>query len=102
MGQQFVFKASELAPGNMRRVEIDGVAIAVVHAADGEFYAVSDICSHEESSLCEGWTYDTEIECPRHNAIFDLKSGEAVSLPATAPIATYVVTVSNDDVLVTL
>jgi nitrite reductase/ring-hydroxylating ferredoxin subunit len=97
-----VAKTTDLAPGEMKLVEVSGVPVCVVHSQDGPFYAVNDICSHEETSLAEGWTYDSEIECPRHNAIFDLKTGEAVSLPATEPIATYPVTIEGDDVYISL
>jgi 3-phenylpropionate/trans-cinnamate dioxygenase ferredoxin component len=89
-----------LEPGEMMHVDVAGVPICLVHAADGNFYAVRDVCSHEETPLSEGWTYDCQIECVLHNSVFDLRTGRALSLPATEPIATYPVTVIGGDVYV--
>lgn len=100
MGQHRIEGAAELPCGEMRRVEIDGHPVCLVHAEDGRYFAVDDTCSHEEASLSEGWTYDHEIECPRHNAVFDLETGEVVSLPATDPIAVYPVAVDGVDLVV--
>jgi 3-phenylpropionate/trans-cinnamate dioxygenase ferredoxin subunit len=84
----------------MRRVELGGVPICLVHAEDGTFFAVADTCSHEDASLSEGWTYDKQIECPRHNSIFDLTTGEPTSLPAVDPIDVYAVSTDGEDLLV--
>lgn len=85
---------SEIAPGEALRVEIDGVPIAIWNV-DGEFYATSDTCSHEESSLSEGDLWGEVVECPLHGAQFDVRTGEVLSLPALFPIATYPVKVEN-------
>ena len=63
---------------------------------DGEFYAIDDLCSHAEASLAEGEVFDCKVECPLHGAEFDLKTGEAVTLPATRPVDTYMISVEND------
>lgn len=94
--------AAKLACGEVARVDVAGVAVCVVHTEDDAFFAVDDTCSHEDASLSEGWMYDHEIECPRHNSIFDLKTGEPVSLPATEPIGTYDVMVEGDDLLIAM
>ena len=44
-------------------------------------YAVGDRCSHAEASLAEGEVFDTEVECPRHGASFELTTGKALTLP---------------------
>ena len=102
MSEERVIAAAELAAGELRCVKVNGLPICLVHAEDGEFYAVDDRCSHEEAYLSDGWTSGTEIECPRHNAMFDLRTGEPTSLPATEPVKTYPVTVRGDDVFVSV
>ena len=82
-------------------VEIDGNPVAVVKA-DGEVYAVRDVCTHEEVPLSEGEVYDTTLECWLHGSCFDLRTGEATGPPATTPVATYPVKIDGDDVLVSL
>ena len=42
------------------------------------------------------------IMCPRHGATFDVRSGEALTLPAIMPLPTYPVRIDGDDVYVTL
>lgn len=101
-GRVRVASTTELAPGDLRLVEVDGRALCLARTDDGDWFAVDDICSHEEESLSEGWLDGACVECPAHNSIFDLRTGEPKTLPATEPIATYAVTVVGDDVFVTL
>lgn len=91
--------AGEIAPGEMKAFEIDGDLIAIYNV-DGEFFATCDTCSHEEASLTEGWLDDDVVTCPSHGAEFSVRTGEALSLPATEPVATYPVRVEGDDVFV--
>lgn len=65
-------------------------------------YAIGDRCSHAEASLAEGDVFDTEVECPRHGAAFDLTTGMPLSLPATKAVPAYPVTVADGQVTVTL
>jgi 3-phenylpropionate/trans-cinnamate dioxygenase ferredoxin component len=81
------------------RVDVDGVAVAVVRS-EGSLYAIDDTCSHAEVSLSEGDIADGEVECWLHGSRFDLASGRPTCLPATRPIAVYPVKVDGDDVLV--
>ena len=66
-----------------------GGRVVAVFLAEGELYAVDDRCSHAEASLSEGEVFDTEVECPLHGAVFDLATGEALTLPASRPVSTY-------------
>lgn len=70
------------------RVEVGEHRVAMFKVGD-VVYALGDRCSHAEASLAEGEVFDTEVECPRHGAAFDLTTGEALTLPATSPVATY-------------
>jgi 3-phenylpropionate/trans-cinnamate dioxygenase ferredoxin subunit len=99
-----VARTSDVPEGEVRRVTVDGVEIALVNLGDGQFAAVDDVCSHAEASLSEGEVdvEDETIECPRHGSTFDLRSGRPRSLPATLPIRTYPVKVEGDTILIEL
>jgi 3-phenylpropionate/trans-cinnamate dioxygenase ferredoxin subunit len=90
------FPLDELPPGGVRRVEVDGVPVAVVRI-DDDVYALGDICSHAHVSLSDGevWTDEREIECPKHGSTFDLRTGEPTTLPATQPVPVFGVTVTD-------
>ncbi|MET0104528.1 MAG: non-heme iron oxygenase ferredoxin subunit [Sedimenticola sp.] len=85
----------EIAPGQMKRVEISGTRILLANA-EGEYYAVSDTCSHEDASLYLGCLEGDRIKCSLHGARFSLKTGEALDEPADEPIATYVVKIEDN------
>ena len=94
---------SELADGTPRRVEVDGRAVALVRIGE-DVHAIDDICTHAEVSLSEG-DVDLEecaLECWKHGSLFDLRTGEALTLPALKPVAVHTVTVEGDEVLVEL
>lgn len=94
---------SELAPGTVRGVDVDGRRVCIAHCASGIF-AIDDICSHEDYNLSDG-EIDAdacEIECWAHGSVFSLVTGEPQNLPATRPVATYRVEVDGDDVHVVL
>ena len=92
-----VARVGDVPPGAIKQVEVDGQKIALANAG-GTFYAVSDICSHEEGNLSEGEIEGDGIMCPFHFSIFSLKTGEVLSAPATEPIRTYLVSVQGDEV----
>lgn len=81
-------------PGALR-VEIEGEPIAVVRDDDG-VYAIADRCSHADVALSEGEVADCTIECWLHGSVFDLKTGAALTLPATEPVPVYAVTVDGE------
>ena len=78
-------------------VEEGDVAIAVVRVGD-EVFAVEDMCSHAEASLCEGMVDGEEIECPLHFARFNVRTGEPTAPPATTGIKTFPARVVGQDV----
>ncbi|CAB4616833.1 MAG: Rieske 2Fe-2S domain-containing protein [Actinobacteria bacterium] len=88
-----------LQQGKPTRIEVDGVPVCVARIGD-EVFAVADTCSHSEASLSEGDVADFKIECWLHGAEFDLRTGEALSLPATEPLATFNVQRDGDSITV--
>jgi len=100
MSKHQVCRFDELAPNTARRVDLDGVHIAVVRIGD-DVYAIGDVCSHQNISLSEGEIHpeDKSIECWKHGSEFSLETGEALTLPATKPVPTYEVVVDGDDIV---
>jgi 3-phenylpropionate/trans-cinnamate dioxygenase ferredoxin subunit len=94
-----VARADEIAPGEKKIVEVDGVLVVVVNLA-GEYYAIEDVCTHDGGPLGEGELAGHELICPRHGARFDVRTGEALTLPAFEAAPTYEVRVENGNVLV--
>lgn len=96
-----VASLGELAEGGLLAVEAEGTRICLARA-DGEVYAFADNCSHRDFPLSEG-ELDTEectVTCEWHGAEFDVRSGEALCLPATRPIAVFPCRVDGDEILV--
>jgi len=94
MPEVTVCTTSTITDGTAQRFDVEGQRLALARIGD-DVYCVADRCSHEDFSLSEGEILpaECEIECARHGATFDLKTGEAMSLPATKPVATYDVTI---------
>ena len=90
---------SQLEQGKPVKVEKDGKTICVARIGD-EVFAIDDTCSHSDASLSEGDVTDFKIECWLHGAEFDLRTGEALTPPAVAPLHTYGVHVDGDSVTV--
>ncbi len=89
-------------PGSML-VEVEDRLVVLIHAA-GHWYALDDICTHDGGPLSEG-PLDAAagtITCPRHGAKFDIKSGHALTMPATKPTASHEVKVEGNQVFVRL
>lgn len=86
---------SDLPEGAKKAKRINDAMVLVCHTK-GEYYAISNVCSHQDKFLHMGRVRNCRITCPLHGAQFDLKTGEALNLPATKPIATYEVRVVDD------
>jgi 3-phenylpropionate/trans-cinnamate dioxygenase ferredoxin subunit len=92
-----VCPVTELAAGETRLIEADGMEIGVFNC-DGAYYAIEDRCSHDDGPLAEG-PFDPQactVECPRHGSIFDLKTGRPKTLPAYQPVDTFPVIIDDD------
>jgi len=92
-----VAKADDVPAGQVKIYNVDGRQIALCHVG-GEYYAIDDVCTHDAGPLGEGELDGYEIECPRHGARFDVKTGRALTLPAVMPVKAYAVRVEGDDI----
>ncbi len=78
----------ELLDGERLFIELNGTPIVIFCLAD-EFYAIRDECSHEALEIGDGELEGYELICPHHGARFDLRTGEALSLPAVEAVPVY-------------
>lgn len=92
---------ADLTNGERRIIEIEGNAIAIFNIA-GAYYAIADVCSHDDGPVAEGDLSDYEIECPRHGAHFDVRSGKVLTFPAIVDIPAYPIKIEDGEILLGL
>jgi 3-phenylpropionate/trans-cinnamate dioxygenase ferredoxin subunit len=93
-----VAKIYDLKPGEKMQVEYDDDEVGLFNIG-GEFFAISDICTHDDGPLIEGELDGDCVICPRHGARFNVKTG-AQTMPAFSPVPLYHVKVEGDDILI--
>jgi naphthalene 1,2-dioxygenase system ferredoxin subunit len=94
-----VASVDDIPSGEALQVETNGLTLALVKVNE-DVFCVSDVCTHEQAFLSEGFCEGYELECPLHGSIFDVRSGEVKSLPATEALKTYPVKLEDGAVLV--
>lgn len=87
-----VAPAGAVAPGATLKVAVRGDPVCLYNL-DGRLYATQDVCTHAEASLAEGYVDGDCIECPLHQALFHIPTGEVRSEPATENLRVYPVRV---------
>ena len=75
----------EIAEGDVKIVDADGIMIAVFNL-DGEYIAIEDVCPHDGSEIASGCVKKGILECPHHGATFNLRSGDVLTPPAYDPL----------------
>lgn len=103
MASQYVTfcKTDELKAGQREVFDLD-ISSIILFNVDGTFYAVENLCSHEEYELADGELEGCILECPKHSATFDIRSGQHLSTPAYFPIKVFATRVENGEVQVLL
>ncbi len=94
-----VAAVDDIGPGEMAYVEVGDEPVCLINK-DGTFYAVNDVCTHQDASLSEGTIEGDEIECPLHGGAFDIRTGAPTAFPVVVAVETYVVRVVGDEVQV--
>ncbi len=89
----------ELAPKQMKRVEVAGKRLLLANS-EGKHYCVDEMCCHEDYSLWFGCIKDRSIKCSLHGSRFDLESGQPLNEPAECPLRTYPTKVEGGQVWV--
>lgn len=97
-----VARVEDIAPGDVEVVEVEGRSLCVGHLADGRWGVIDNVCTHDGGILGEGELEESDVECPRHGARFDLLTGEVKALPAVFPVNAYPVRVVDGRIEVKL
>lgn len=94
-----VARVEDIPPGERMWFDFDEETV-IVFNVDGEFYCIADLCTHDGGPLEDGELFGYEVECPRHGARFDIRTGAAVQLPAVVGVPSYAVKVEGEFILV--
>src|SRR5690242_9186881 len=94
---QKVATLDEIPAGGRKSIVFDERAVLLVRIG-AEIFAFEDVCSHDGQPLTEGRLIDSSIECPRHGARFDVRTGRPLCMPAVEPIAVFEVDLRGNDV----
>ena len=92
-----VATARELAPGQAKRVQVQGKAIALFNLG-GSYYAIDDTCTHRGGPLSEGQVQGEVVTCPWHGATFDVTTGRVTGPPAQVGVTSYPTRVDGSDI----
>jgi len=93
--------AEAIEPDNVVGVVVEGRDIAIYNDG-GEFFATDNICTHAEAFLCDGFLENGVIECPLHQARFDIRTGKVMREPAIQDIEIFAVKVEGGRIFVKL
>ncbi|MBK8615779.1 MAG: non-heme iron oxygenase ferredoxin subunit [Anaerolineales bacterium] len=91
--------ASELPNGERLFVELGDKPVVIFNIA-GQYFAIGDICTHDDGPLGDGVLEGDNIVCPRHGAEFDIKTGKAMAMPAVIDIPAYPVQIRDGTIFV--
>lgn len=96
-----VAKTSDVPPGEVRLLDVQGKPIALF-CVDGQFFAIDNTCTHRGGPLAEGELAGHEVTCPWHGARFDVRTGKACGAPAQRGVSCYAVRVAGPDIEIEL
>jgi 3-phenylpropionate/trans-cinnamate dioxygenase ferredoxin subunit len=91
--------ASELPNGERLFVDLGDKPIVIFNIA-GQFFAIGDVCTHDDGPLGDGAIEGDNIVCPRHGGEFEIRTGKAVQLPVVVDIPAYPVIVKDGNIFV--
>lgn len=92
-----VATVDELKPGERMVVELGRHWVAIFNV-EGTYYAIEDVCTHDDGPLAEGELNGCIIACPRHGATFDIRTGKVLSAPAMVDVKSYEVHIQGSDI----
>lgn len=96
-----VARLEDIPSGAIKTFYVGEQHLAVANV-DGQIYAIEDVCTHDGGPLGDGEVEDCEVECPRHGARFDLRTGAVKSFPAVVGVKTYEVRVEGSEIKIAL
>jgi 3-phenylpropionate/trans-cinnamate dioxygenase ferredoxin subunit len=94
-----VASISEVQPDEVTPVRVGKQQIALYNL-NGSIHATSNICSHQYALMSDGYVEDDWVECPLHQARFDIVTGKALCDPATEDLQVFPVKIEGDRIFV--
>lgn len=88
-----VCQLSALPEGEVTTITPPGMSPVSIFHTDEGLFAIDDTCTHQDASLADGWVEDCKVECPLHEACFDLRTGVPSGPPAKIAVRTHEVVV---------
>ena len=89
----------DISPGERLWYDFNDETV-VIFNVDGEYHCIADVCTHDGGPLEDGELDGYEVECPRHGARFDVRSGKALTFPAVVGVPTYELKIEDDHIYV--
>lgn len=92
-------RVADLPPGERLWLEFEEETV-ILFNINGRYYCIADVCTHDGGPLENGQVEGHEVECPRHGARFDVRTGAALCLPAVTPVPSFQVKVEGEDIYI--
>ena len=89
--------ADDIPDGERLFIEINEQPVVILNIR-GDYFAIADVCTHDDGPLGDGMLDDHQIICPRHGARFDVRTGKALTLPAVLDSPVYPVRVVDGQI----
>lgn len=86
----------------MAHHHVAGWHLVIFDLGDGSFSAMHDLCTHADARFSQGWLEEGCVACPWHGAQFDIRTGKALSLPATEDVKMFKTQVRHGELFVDL
>ena len=96
-----VADCNDIKINSTKKFIVNNIPILITNL-DGEFYAINDLCTHEDSSLALGCLKGEYVHCTLHGSRFSVKTGIPIDEPATEPVETYPVEIKDGSIYVVL
>lgn len=90
-----VATVKDIAPGEHKIIVVGDTKVGIVRDPAGNWFAIEDVCTHDGGQLTGGTICGHEIECPRHGARFDLRTGAALCPPAYEATAVFPIRIED-------
>lgn len=101
MTLQLITACHKVTPDVPYAYEGWGKKIAI-YRVDNEFFATDNVCPHAYALMSDGFVEGETVECPLHGAVFNIRTGKCMGPPAESDLATYTVTVVDNEIFINL
>ncbi|SDN43075.1 non-heme iron oxygenase ferredoxin subunit [Ensifer sp. YR511] len=91
-----IMPVEDLPTGNMVGIDLGDLSIALYHLDDGSHHATSNVCTHGNALLTDGWLEGCNVECPLHGGCFEVKTGKGLCAPINKDLEIYPVRILDD------